>query len=127
MREVAASRVVMDEVPQVFEISQTNASTEKCKLSAQWLEGPPARVVKTSRALPGSNQIEILELTASFVHGSHPGRSRVSAIRSCRRISIARCFPISLHQRDKSPPGRSRPMRPPDSTVTRKCLYTPGT
>src|SRR5229473_5842120 len=76
IREVAASRVVMDKVSQAFEISQTDASIAKCKLSAQWLEGSPARVEKISRALQGSNQIEILELTASFTHGSHPGRLR---------------------------------------------------
>jgi hypothetical protein len=72
--------------------------------------------------LPGSNQIEISELTASSAHGSHPGRLRVSAIRSCRRISIAGRFPISLHQRDKSPPGSSRAMRPADSTVIGRWL-----
>jgi hypothetical protein len=62
---------------------------------------------KLSRALQGLNQIEILELTANFVHGSHPGRLRVSAIRSCGPISIAGRFPMSLHQRDKSPPGHA--------------------
>jgi hypothetical protein len=86
------------------------------------LEGPPARVVTVSRALPGSNQIEISELTASFAHGSHPGRLRVSAIRSCRRFSIAGRFPIDLHQRDKSPPRSSRAMRPAGSTVIGRWL-----
>src|SRR6516165_2396153 len=42
MREVAASSVVMDEVPQILEITQANASIAKCELSAQWSEGLPA-------------------------------------------------------------------------------------
>jgi hypothetical protein len=41
MREVAASRVVMDEVSPAFEISQTDASIAKCKLSAQCWKGRP--------------------------------------------------------------------------------------
>jgi hypothetical protein len=53
---------------------------------------PPAE--KLSRALQGLNQIEILELTAGFVHGSHPGRLRVSAIRGT--ASGAAC-PASRH------------------------------
>jgi len=101
----------MDKVSQAFEISQTDASIAKCKLSAQWLEGSPARVEKISRALQGSNQIEILELTASFTHGSHPGRLRVSAIRG--RCHGRRLPGRPSHSSGLTKSSRNRKMRRP--------------
>jgi hypothetical protein len=71
----------MDEVPQVFENCADGRVDRKMQTLGTMVGRFAPPVEKLSRALPDLNQIEILELTASFVHGSHPGRLRVSAIR----------------------------------------------
>src|SRR5262249_16180004 len=71
------------EVPDPWNFTSRRAEPPDKGAPCKLLEFAFPRVGKVSRDAQGSNQIEILESTASFAHSSYPGRWRVSAIQRC--------------------------------------------